>query len=174
MWAESTPKGRLKESRISSIYTLNFETKSTLSDRAWVNLGSSSIFPRVFLVFGYKIIEKPQNPSDNLDLTSSVHSFKLFTSRFSLPDVDVIYMYLHVAALPWYNICAVLQVDQFRYSITDFNNIHTLKGWNKRQPTHCWCDIYMHLFKFSYRSYRCKCHGHLIPSHIKRVVAEWL
>ena len=31
---KATQKGGLKESRISSIYTLNFETKSMLSDRA--------------------------------------------------------------------------------------------------------------------------------------------
>ena len=47
-----------------------------------------------------------------------------------MPDnlhiVDVIYMHLHVAALPWYNICIVLQIDQCRYFITVFNNIHTL------------------------------------------------
>ena len=45
-----------------------------------------------------------------------------------MPDnryiVDVIYM--HVAALPWYNISIVLQIDQCRYFITVFNNIHTL------------------------------------------------
>ena len=41
-----------------------------------------------------------------------------------MPDnwriVDVIYMcmHLHVAALPWYNICIVLQIDQCRYFIT--------------------------------------------------------
>ena len=31
---------------------------------------------------------------------------------------DVIYMHLHVAALPWYNICIVLQIDLCRYFIT--------------------------------------------------------
>ena len=39
-----------------------------------------------------------------------------------MPDnrhiVDVIYMYLHMAALPWYNICIVFQIDQYRYFIT--------------------------------------------------------
>ena len=43
--------------------------------------------------------------------------------------VDVIYMHLHVAALHCYNICIVLQIDQYRYFITLFNNIHTLLGW---------------------------------------------
>ena len=32
--------------------------------------------------------------------------------------VDAIYMYLHVAALPWYNICIVLRNDQCWYFIT--------------------------------------------------------
>ena len=39
---------------------------------------------------------------------------------------DVINMHLHVAALPWYNIYIVLQINQYRYFITDFNNIHKL------------------------------------------------
>ena len=56
MWAESTAKGGVKERRISSIYTLNFETKSILSDRAWVNLESSGIFFCIFLGFYYKIL----------------------------------------------------------------------------------------------------------------------
>ena len=50
---------------------MNFETKSILSDRARVNLESSSIFFCVFLGFGYKITEKPRFPSDNLDPASS-------------------------------------------------------------------------------------------------------
>ena len=70
MWAESTAKGGVKERLISSIYTLNFETKSILSDRAWVNLESSGIFFCVFLGFGYKITDKPRIPSDNLDPAS--------------------------------------------------------------------------------------------------------
>ena len=57
MWAESTQKVGVKERRISSIYTLNFETKNLLSDRAWVDLESSSIFFCVFLCFGYRITE---------------------------------------------------------------------------------------------------------------------
>ena len=59
-------KGRGQKRRISSIYALNFETKSILSDRAWVDLESLGIFFCVFLCFGYKITEKPRNPSDNL------------------------------------------------------------------------------------------------------------
>ena len=47
-----------------------------------------------------------------------------------MPDnryiVDVIHMHQHVAALPKYNICNVLQIDQCRYLITVFNNTHTL------------------------------------------------
>ena len=52
-----------------------------------------------------------------------------------MPDnwhiVYMIYMHLHVEALPrgllqWYNICIVLQIDQCKYSIAVFNNIHTL------------------------------------------------
>ena len=70
MWAESTAKGGVKERRISSIFTLNFETKSILSDRAWVNLESPGIFFGVFLGFGYKITDKPRIPSDNLDPAS--------------------------------------------------------------------------------------------------------
>ena len=62
----STPKEGVKERRISSIYALNFKTKSIPSDRAWVDLESSSIFFCVFLCFGYKITGKPLNPSDNL------------------------------------------------------------------------------------------------------------
>ena len=76
MWAESTAKGGVKEHRISSIYTLNFETKSMLSDRAWVNLESSGIFSVFFLVFGYKITDKPRIPSDNLDPASKVYIIK--------------------------------------------------------------------------------------------------
>ena len=53
------------------MYTLNFETKSILSDRAWVNLESSGIFFCVFLGFGYKITDKPWIPSDNLDPAST-------------------------------------------------------------------------------------------------------
>ena len=71
MWTESTAKGGVKQRRISSIYTLNLETKSILFDTARVNLESSGIFFCVFLGFGYKIIEKPQIPSDNLDPASS-------------------------------------------------------------------------------------------------------
>ena len=44
-----------------------------------------------------------------------------------MPDnrhiVDVTYMQLHVAALLWYDICIVLQIDQCRYFITVWNNI---------------------------------------------------
>ena len=47
-----------------------------------------------------------------------------------MPDnrhiVDVMYMHLHVAALLWYNISIVLQIDQCRYFITDLNNIPSL------------------------------------------------
>ena len=43
-------KEGVKERLISSIYTLNFETKSILSDRPWVNLESSGIFSVFFLV----------------------------------------------------------------------------------------------------------------------------
>ena len=78
MWAESTAKGGVKERRISSIYTLNFETKSILSDRAWINLESSGIFFCVFLGFGYKITDKPRIPSDNLDPAS-----RLFLIKYS-------------------------------------------------------------------------------------------
>ena len=74
MWAESTAKGGVKERRTSPIYTLNFETKSILSDRAWVNLESSGIFFCVFLGFGYKITDKPRIPSDNLDPASTDNS----------------------------------------------------------------------------------------------------
>ena len=39
-----------------------------------------------------------------------------------MPDnpqiLDVVYMHLHVAALPWYNICIGLQIDECRYFIT--------------------------------------------------------
>ena len=83
MWAESTAKGGIKERRISSIYTLNFETKSVLSDRALVNLESSGIFFCVFLGFGYKIIDKPRIPSDNLDPAST------FTSIVGTPNFVV-------------------------------------------------------------------------------------
>ena len=72
MWAESTPKGGVKERRISSIYALIFETKSILSDRACVDLESLSILICVFLCFGYKITKKPRNPSDNLVHTSTL------------------------------------------------------------------------------------------------------
>ena len=72
MWAESTAKAGVNERRISSIYTFNFETKSILSDRAWVNLESSGIFFCVFLGFGYKITDKPWIPSDNLDPASTM------------------------------------------------------------------------------------------------------
>ena len=76
MWAESTPKGGVKKRRISSIYALNFETKSILSDRAWVDLESLSIFFCVFLCFGYKITEKQWNPSDNI-VHASTHIIRI-------------------------------------------------------------------------------------------------
>ena len=37
--------------------------------------------------------------------------------------VDVIYMHLHVAGLPWYTICIVLQIDQC--ILRDFKNAYT-------------------------------------------------
>ena len=40
--------------------------------------------------------------------------------------------------------------------------------------TSCWSYVCAQFHTFIYRSYRYKFHGHLIPSHIKRVVAEWL
>ena len=64
--SRNTVKGGVKERRISSIYALNFGTKSILSDRAW-NLESSGIYFCVFLGFAYKITDKPRIPSDNLD-----------------------------------------------------------------------------------------------------------
>ena len=39
----------VKERQISSIYTFNLETKSLLSDRAWVNIEPASLFSVFFL-----------------------------------------------------------------------------------------------------------------------------
>ena len=72
MWAESTAKGGVKERQISSIYTLNFETKSILSDRPDLTLNLRVFFFCIFLDFGYKITDKPRIPSDNLDPASTV------------------------------------------------------------------------------------------------------
>ena len=58
-----------------------------------------------------------------------------------------------VAALPWYNICIVLQVDQCRYLITVLTTfIHYMTEMHINR--HIVDQIYMHMFKFIYRSYR--------------------
>ena len=51
-------KRRGQKKRISSIYAFNFETKSILSDKAWVDLESLSIFFLFFLGFSYETTEK--------------------------------------------------------------------------------------------------------------------
>ena len=82
-----------------------------------------------------------------------------------MPDnrhiVDVICTHLHVAVLPWYNFCIVLQIDQcryliivVRYKIEMYVNIQSIDA------------IYMHLFQFIYVSSRYTFHGHVIPSFI--------
>ena len=114
MWAESTAKGGVKERQISSVYTLNFETKSILSDRAWVNLESSGIFFCVFLGFGYKITGKPRIPSDNLDPASIAES----CGQISL-DIDINKYFTDLLTLggktqfsmvKWYNL--LMQITQ--------------------------------------------------------------
>ena len=60
--------------------------------------------------------------------------------------VDAIYMHLHIATIPWYNIWIVLQSDQCKYFITDltiFIRYHTEMHANR----HIVGAIYMHLFK---------------------------
>ena len=39
---------------------------------------------------------------------------------------NIVYICIAVAAVPWYNICIVLQFDLCRYFIIVFNNIHML------------------------------------------------
>ena len=67
-----------------------------------------------------------------------------------MPDnrhiVDVIHMHLHVAVLPWYNICIVLQIDQCKYFITVLCCKTEMQ--DNRQIVDAIC---MHLFKFIYR-----------------------
>ena len=90
---------------------------------------------------------------------------KCICYKTEMPDnrhiVDVICMHLHVAVLPWYNFCIVLQIDQcsyfiivIRYKIEMYVNIHSIDA------------IYMHLFQFIFLSSRYTFHGHFIPSFI--------
>ena len=67
MSGKFTKRRAYRKSDFLHLYFEFRDKKYILSDRAWVDLGPLSIFPRVFLVYGYKIIEKLQNPSDNLD-----------------------------------------------------------------------------------------------------------
>ena len=50
--------------------------------------------------------------------------------------MNIVYMCIPVAAVPWYNICIVLQIDQFRYFITVLTIFISYKR-NARQSTHC-------------------------------------
>ena len=40
--------------------------------------------------------------------------------------INMVYMWISVAAVTWYNICIVLQIDKFRYFIIILNKIHLL------------------------------------------------
>ena len=62
-----------------------------------------------------------------------------------MPDNDVIYMHLHVAALPWYNICIVLQIDRCRYFIIVFNMLCPLK-----KTSSSYCGLQYHNFHFDF------------------------
>ena len=72
--------------------------------------------------------------------------------KTEMPDnrhiFDVIYMHLaHDAALPWYNISIVLQIDQCRYLITVLTIFIRYKI-EIQVNRHIVDAIYMHLFKF--------------------------
>ena len=41
-------------------------------------------------------------------------------------ETNIVYICISVVAVPWYNICIDLQIDQCRYFIIAFNNIHML------------------------------------------------
>ena len=62
----------------------------------------------------------------------NVHEIYIYTiykqtcERLYVHMINMVYMCIAVAALPWYNICIVLQIDQCRYFIIVFNNIHML------------------------------------------------
>ena len=92
------------------MYTLNFETKSILSDRAWLNLESSSIFSSVFLGSGYKITEKPRIPSDNLDPTSTFALFQDMVRPGLEPSTESLQCRLSV----WLYICSISGHGQAR------------------------------------------------------------
>ena len=95
-----------------------------------------------------------------------------------MPDsrhiIDVIYMHLQVAALPCYNICIVLQIDECRYVITVLTILFIRYKAEIKDNRHIFYAIYTCISSHVYRLYRYKLHGYLIASHIKRFVAEWL
>ena len=117
----STPKGGVKEHRISSIYALNFEAKSILSDRAWVNLESLSIFFCVFLCFGYKITEKPWNPSDNL-----VHASTLLFCGWHRPHQ----IFRYCSVYKWSTLCHM----PTQFSVDIYIRISTSPGNLPKSP----------------------------------------
>ena len=54
------------------------------------------------------------------------------------------------------------------------NNTDVISRYGCNDNTHVHHVDPMYVHTFIYRSYRYNFHGHLIPSRIKRVVAEWL
>ena len=89
--------------------------------------------------------------------------------------INMVHMWIAVAAVSWYNVCIVLQIDQCRYCITVFT-IFIRYEHEMHENRHIVEVIYtcMHILKFICRSYRNTFHGHLLFIHINRVVAERL
>ena len=75
-----------------------------------------------------------------------------------------------------YNVWIVKNSNKISTLTNLQNNTDVIKVRLQRQYTckPCWSYVRAQVHTFIYRSLRYKFHGHLIPSHIQRVVAEWL
>ena len=72
---------------------------------------------------------------------SSIRSIYKHCELVHVQRTNIVYICIAVAAVPWYNICIVLQIDQCRYFIIVLTIFVCYKR-NARQVTHCWCDIH--------------------------------
>ena len=68
-----------------------------------------------------------------------IYNRSVWTCSHTLHRINMVYMSIAVAAVQWYNICIVLQIDVDILSL--FLSIFICYKRNVRQPTHCWCDI---------------------------------